>query len=230
MNVKLLKNLSAVLFVSMTVASCSFGGKDYEMASDESIAKIMEVVKANVNTAEYKIYRIEWTEDEDNRKLENVLTKIDVDYLGKDDYEYELTINYKDGEFVAEEPEKGSSAYDSYEYSTAIDLNGVKSEDICNNIERAKELVSTQEDGDQYEFKSVGKYVLHVSPVPKRHEDKWNKWDDEDKKDYRQLQQNFELNFVKKGEQSEVKAHRVWTNYYSVSFETNEDGEIVIKQ
>ena len=70
-----------------------------------------------------------------NRKLENVLTQIEVDYLGNDDYEYELTINYRDGEFVAEKPEKGSAVYDSYKYSTAIDIDGLKAEDIRGNVE-----------------------------------------------------------------------------------------------
>lgn len=229
MNAKSRKNLFVAIAVSLTAVSCSLGGKDYAMTSDESITKVKELVKANVDTETNKVYRIEWTEDEGNRKLENVLTQIEVDYLGNDDYEYELTINYRDGEFVAEKPEKGSAVYDSYKYSTAIDIDGLKAEDIRGNVEKAGELVAAQEDGAQYEFQSVGKYVLYISPVPKKHEDKWEKWSDEYKNDYRQLQHNFDLNFVKKGEQSEVKGHRVWTNYYSISFETSKNGEIVIE-
>ena len=230
MNAKSRKNLFVAIAVSLTAVSCSLGGKDYAMTSDESITKVKELVKANVDTETNKVYRIEWTEDEGNRKLENVLTQIEVDYLGNDDYEYELTINYRDGEFVAEKPEKGSAVYDSYKYSTAIDIDGLKAEDIRGNVEKAGELVAAQEDGALYEFQSVGKYVLYISPVPKKHEDKWEKWSDEYKNDYRQLQHNFDLNFVKKGEQSEVKGHRVWTNYYSISFETSKNGEIVIEQ
>jgi hypothetical protein len=230
MNVKLLKNMFAVLVASMSVASCSFGGKDYAMASDESIAKIKELVKTYVDTEAYKVYRIEWKEDGGNRQLENVLTEIDVDYLDKDDYRYELTINYKDSEFVAEEPEKSRSVYDSYKCSTAIDLEKLNAGEIRENISKAGEMVVAQEDGDQYELKSVGKYVLYISTVAKRLEDKWGTWDDEYKKDYCRLQHNFDLNFVKKNEKSEVKAHRVWTNYYSFSFETDEGGEIVPEQ
>ena len=106
MNAKSRKIYLSQIAVSLTAVSCSLGGKDYAMTSDESITKVKELVKANVDTETNKVYRIEWTEDEGNRKLENVLTQIEVDYLGNDDYEYELTINYRDGEFVAEKPAK----------------------------------------------------------------------------------------------------------------------------
>ena len=45
MNAKSRKNLFVAIAVSLTVVSCSLGGKDYAMTSDESIAKVKELVK-----------------------------------------------------------------------------------------------------------------------------------------------------------------------------------------
>ena len=39
-----------------------------------------------------------------------------------------------------------------------------------------------------------------MRPVPKDYEDRWKKWSDDYKQEYRQLRQMFELNFIKKDE------------------------------
>ena len=229
MNVKLLKNLFVALVTVITRSSGS-SINDCTMASDEGIAKIKELVKTHVDMNEYKIYRIEWKEDRKERKLENVLSQISVDYIDKEDNDYNLTINYTDGEFVPEEPRKGKSVLNSYEYTTAIEIDGMNAEKIRHNIASGGELVILQEEGKQYEFKSVEKYMLYMRPVPKVYEDRWKKWDDDNKQEYRQLRQMFELNFIKKDEQKEVRGRHVWTNYYTVSFEINEAGEVEIEQ
>lgn len=228
MNAKLLKKLFMASVAAVAVSSCS-PANDCTMASDEGVAKIKELVKANVDMGKYKIYRIEWMEDGNERKLENVLSQISVDYIDKEDNDYNLTINYIDGEFVPEKPEKGKSVLNSYEYTTAIDIDEVNAEEIRNNIAYGGEQVNLQEDGKQYEFKSVEKYVLYMRPVPKDYEDNWKKRGDEYKQEYRQLRQMFELNFIKKDEQKEVRGRHVWTNYYTVPFETNEAGKVVIE-
>ena len=195
-------------------------GEQYEF---KSVEKYMDI-------NECKIYRIEWKEDRQERKLENVLSQISVDYIDKKDNDYNLTINYTDGEFVPEEPRKGKFASNSYKYTTAIEIDGMNAEEIRHNIASGGELVILQEEGEQYEFKSVEKYMLYMRPVPKDYEDHWKKWGDDKKKEYRQLRQMFELNFIKKDEQKEVRGRHVWTNYYTVPFETNEAGEVEIEQ
>ena len=229
MNAKSLKILFVVLVAAMAVSSCT-SVNDCAMASDEGIAKIKELVKNNVDINEYKVYRIEWGEDRDERKLENILSRISVDYIDKEDNDYTLIINYTDGEFVPEESTKKKYASNSYEYSTGIDIDKVNAEDIRNTIARGGELVLLQEEGKQYEFKSVEKYVLYMRPVPKDYEGRWKKWGDEHKQEFRQLRQMFELNFTKKDEQKEVRGRHIWTNYYTVPFETNEAGEVEIEQ
>lgn len=173
MNVKLLKNLFVALVTVIFISSCS--SADCTMASDEGVAKVKELVKAHVDINECKIYRIEWKEDRTERKLENILSQISVDYIDKKDNDYNLTINYTDGEFVPEEPRKGKSVLNSYEYTTAIEIDGMNAEEIRHNIASGGELVILQEEGKQYEFKSVEKYMLYMRPVPKDYEDRWKK-------------------------------------------------------
>lgn len=100
---------------------------------------------------------------------------------------------------------KGKSVLNSYEYTTAIEIDGMNAEEIRHNIASGGELVILQEEGKQYEFKSVEKYMLYMRPVPKDYEDRWKKWGDDKKQEYRQLRQMFELNFIKKDEQKEVR-------------------------
>ena len=118
----------------------------------------------------------------------------------------------------------------SYEYTTAIEIDGMNAEEIRHNIASGGELVILQEEGKQYEFKSVEKYMLYMRPVPKDYEDRWKKWGDDKKQEYRQLRQMFELNFIKKDEPKEARGKHIWTNYYTVPFKTNEAGEVEIEQ
>lgn len=147
---------------------------------------------------ECKIYRIEWKEDRQERKLENVLSQISVDYIDKKDNDYNLTINYTDGEFVPEEPRKGKFASNSYKYTTAIEIDGMNAEEIRHNIASGGELVILQEEGEQYEFKSVEKYMLYMRPVPKDYEDHWKKWGD-DKKGVSAIAPDVRTQFYQKG-------------------------------
>ena len=68
-----------------------------------------------------------------------------------------------------------------------------------NNIASGGELVILQEEGKQYEFKIGGKiYAVYASCPQKDYEDRWKKWSDDYKQEYRQLRQMFELNFIKR--------------------------------
>ena len=122
---------------------------------------------------------------------------------------------------VPEEPRKGKSVLNSYEYTTAIEIDGMNAEKIRHNIASGGELVILQEEGKQYEFKSVEKYMLYMRPVPKDYEDRWKKWSDDYKQEYRQLRQMFELNFIKKDEPKEARGKHIWTNYYTVPHHTS---------
>lgn len=62
------------------------------MTSDEGIAKIKELITTNVDTSKYKIYEVEWNEDGHDRKLENILTQIDVYYIDAENNDYNLSV------------------------------------------------------------------------------------------------------------------------------------------
>lgn len=226
----LLKKLFAIFFITVTITSCFFGGNDLAMGSDEGMEKIKELVKANINTEECKIYSLEWSENSGNRKLENVLSKIEVKYIDKENNDYDLKFKYTDGKFLPEEPKKGKSIYHSYKYTTSLDLNLLNAVQIKQNACAGGELIAAQEDGEQYEFKSMGEYKFYITPVPKEYEQNWERWNDEKKKDYHTVQQSFKLNFVRKDEHPEVKGRKVWTNYYTIPFVINEKGNVEIKQ
>ena len=105
MNVKLLKNL----FVALVVSSLSLPVRlqmIVAMASDEGVAKIKELMKAHVDINECKILPHRMERRLERTQIGNVLSQISVDYIDKEDNDYNLTINYTDGEFVPEEPRK----------------------------------------------------------------------------------------------------------------------------
>ena len=76
-----------------------------------------------------------------------------------------MLINYTDGEFVPEEElRKGNPHQTLIKYTlTAIEIDGMNAEEIRHNIASGGELVILQEEGEQYEFKSVEKYMLYTS-------------------------------------------------------------------
>lgn len=228
---KFLKNLWAISIATVTVSSCSFGGNDIAMVSDEGIAKVKEVVKTHVNPDEYKIYQLSWKEDGGDRKLDNILSQIDVRYIDKEGNNYDLSIDLEDGKFVPGEARKGNQAgFYSYNLTTPIDLEGLNAEKIRNILGEAGEVLSQQEDGDQYEFKSVESIDFYISPVRKSYEDRWDGWKDEDKAKYKQVEQKFEMNFTKKDERDEVRGKRIVTNYYTIPFIVNREGKVELEQ
>lgn len=226
-----LKSLLVISVAAVAFSSCSFGGSDIAMASDEGVAKIKEVVKANVNPDKYKIYRLSWKEDDGDRKLDNILSRINVDYLDKEDNSYSLSIVLQKGKFVPGEAEKSEQVgYYSYKLTTPIDLEKVNAGNIRTLLGEGGELLSQQEDGDQYVFKSVEEIAFGIVPVMKNYENAWDGWKDEYKARYKQLKQTFKLNFTKKDEREEVRGKHVWTDYYSVPFVVNEAGKVEIEE
>lgn len=67
------------------------------MASEEGLSKIRELVAEHVDTSKYKIYEVEWREDNRDRQLENILTSIDVYYIDADNNNYHLAFQLTNG-------------------------------------------------------------------------------------------------------------------------------------
>lgn len=227
----LFKNLFAVCMATVALSSCSSGSDNIAMGSAEAIAKIKEVVKANVDPTVYKIYRLEWKEDSGKGKLNNVLSRIDVNYIDKENNDYDLTIELKDGEFVAQEAVKSPRPnYYSYKLTTPLNVDELDAEKINKTLLEGAELVMEQENEEGYELKSVNNVVFSTDPVTENIEKGWDKWKDEYKAKYKKVNQKFELNFIKKDEHDQVIGKRLVTNYYTVSFVVDETGKVVFKQ
>ncbi|GAA6242728.1 hypothetical protein F030043B2_17700 [Bacteroides fragilis] len=211
--------------LAVLILTACTGKSRLGMASEEGISKVKELVRTHVDTGTNKIYRLVWAEDGDERKLDNILTTVEIDYLDPESNDYSLTISLKDGEFVADGPLKSKRNIYSYEHSTPLDLDVLTTAEVQRLVQEAHDLFLTQEDADKYELKSVGKYHLYIPPVDKRNIDLLQKRSDY-KKEHSRTAIFFELNFVKKDEQPEVKGRHTWTNYYTVAFVVNQEGKV----
>ena len=59
--------------------------------------------------------------------------------------------------------------------------------------------------------------------------DLWER-DEEYRAEHQITKLTFELNYTKKGETPETKGRAVWTNYYTVPFVVNEQGEVTFDE
>lgn len=80
-----------VSMVASVLVGCN-GSEPLGMGSEESISKIKELVKTNVDMNENKIYELQWEEDNGEHKLENMLSSITVGYIDKENNDYKLII------------------------------------------------------------------------------------------------------------------------------------------
>lgn len=227
---KSLKNLLMISVVTVIYSSCSFGGNDIAMSSVEGIAKVKELVKANVNLNEFKIYHLSWEEGSKDLQLTNILGRIEIRYIDKDGNSYSRSIVRKDGKYIPEESKERSQSAYSYKLTTGLDLEKIDPDQVRQHVIDGAELSLHAEEGDQYEFKTVKSINFKVNAVNKSYEQSWEGWSDKQKAGYNQVEESFELNFIKKGEKEEVYGKKTWTNYYTVPFVIGETGKVEMKQ
>ena len=103
----------AIVVAALTLTACG-SGETFPMASDEGLSKIRELVAEHVDTLKYKIYTVEWREDNRDRQLENILTHIDVYYIDADNNNYHLSFQLTDGKFTTDGPEQNDRQTNSY--------------------------------------------------------------------------------------------------------------------
>ena len=225
---KFIKGLTAVCASAVMLTGCGSDGGSLGMASEQSLAKIKELVLANVDTTTNKIYRLMWHEDTGERKLENVLTSIDVYYTDSQNDDYTLTIDFDGKDFVAGEPRKSNRKINSYELSTPHDLDAISYDFIHRMADSADSLVVAQPDGEFYELKSVEMFSFGVDPVDLDYVDGWHRRDEASRKEYERLNVSFQLNYIRKDEATQYNGRYTTTNYYTVPFRLDEAGEVYI--
>ena len=140
MMIKLTKIAVAIIVAALTLTACG-SGETYPMASAEGLAKIRELVAEHVDTSKYKIYMVEWREDNRDRQLENILTHIDVYYIDADNNNYHLSFQLTGGKFTTDGPEQNDRQTNSYACSTPLDLAAIDFDYLQKIGEKADALV-----------------------------------------------------------------------------------------
>lgn len=216
----------AIVIAALTLTACG-SGETFPMASDEGLSKIKELVAEHVDTSKYKIYMVEWREDNGDRQLENILTYIDVYYIDADNNNYHLAFQLTNGKFTTDGPEKDDRPNYSYACTTPLSLNAIDFDYLQKIGEKADSLVMSDEEGKHLTLKSAGIFRFQVWPVSLSNVDRWNR-SEEYRAESQQMQVQFELNYVDESESPEYQGRFTVTNYYTVAFTANADGEVSI--
>ena len=216
----------AIVIAALTLTACG-SGETFPMASDEGLSKIKELVAEHVDTSKYKIYMVEWREDNGDRQLENILTYIDVYYIDADNNNYHLAFQLTNGKFTTDGPEQDDRQINSYACSTPLSLDAIDFDYLQKIGEKADSLVMSDEEGKHLTLKSAGIFRFQVWPVSLSNVDRWNR-SEEHRAESEQMQVQFELNYVDESETPEYQGRFTVTNYYTVAFTANADGEVSI--
>lgn len=155
--IKLTKIAVAIVVAALTLTACG-SGETFPMASAEGLAKIRELVAEHVDTSKYKIYEVEWREDNRDRQLENILTYIDVYYIDADNNNYHLAFQLTNGKFETDGPEQNDRQTNSYACSTPLDLAAIDFDYLQKIGEAADALVMSDEEGKKLTLKSAGRF------------------------------------------------------------------------
>lgn len=216
----------AIAVAALTLTACG-SGETFPMASDEGLSKIRELVAEHVDTSKYKIYTVEWREDNRDRQLENILTHIDIYYLDADNNDYHLAFQLTDGKFTTDGPEQDDRPNYSYACSTPLSLDAINFDYLQRIGDRADALVMADEEGKKLTLKSAGMFRFRVWPVSLSNVDRWNR-SEEYRAESEQMQVQFELNYVDESESPEYQGRFTVTNYYTVAFTADAAGEVAI--
>lgn len=223
---KLTKMAVAAAVAAFMLTACG-SGETFPMVSDEGLSKIKELVAEHVDTSKYKIYTVEWREDNRDRKLENILTHIDVYYIDAADNNYHLAFQLTNGKFTTDGPEQNDRRTNSYACSTPLNLDAIDFDYIQKIGEAADALVMSDEEGKNLTLKSAGMFRFRVWPVSLSDVERWNR-SEEFRAESKQRQVQFELNYVDESESPEYQGRFTVTNYYTVAFTADAAGEVAI--
>lgn len=90
-------------------------------------------------------------------------------------------------------------------------------------------MVKADEQGQKLTLRSAGMFRFRVWPVLLRETDRWNR-SEEFREESKQLEVDFEFNFVDENESPEYQGRSIVTNYYTVAFTANAAGEVSIDE
>lgn len=221
------KALCAAALAALSLTGCG-SDETYPMASPEGLDRIKELIRANVDTSKNKIYQVSWHEDRGDRKLENILTEVEAYYT---DTKQRLPdrVHAHRRSVRDRRAQKSDRQYNSYECSTPLDLEAINLEYLKKICEEAEAMVKADEQGQKLTLRSAGMFRFRVWPVLLRETDRWNR-SEEFREESKQLEVDFEFNFVDENESPEYQGRSIVTNYYTVAFTANAAGEVSIDE
>lgn len=228
MMTNLMKSLCVSPVALLAFSACTLGSGGMDMSSEETVAKVKEVVTEHVNLQENKLYELKWSERQDEKKLNNELGEIHISFVNQSDQSFYQIISCEGGEFKADDARPQKRAV-SYELTESLPLDSITPAYIQNMTAEGKKLFSETEDSEQYEFKSVEFYRFSMDPVYKESVGNiMGGFPLKKEKENETMHFYMDQNYLKKGEDSEMHGKHIWTNYYTISFKLDDNGKLTL--
>lgn len=188
---------AAVLLVSCNGTSSLLGT---QMDTEEGVQKVVDILSKNIDTKEWKIVEVRWSDDELSNNVEFVV----VDMVNKDGRPYTQAFVGAIGFAPGDLSEARTTFYKADPKDIlAIDLSKIDAKRIVANIEAAKKMIP-----QEYQFKSLADYRLS------------NTEKDPDK------EETFTINVTEKGKETVRSAGKESLVYYEIEFQVNKDGKV----
>lgn len=199
---KVLKTFFATIFATMLLFSCNGSSSllGVQMDKEEGVQKVVDILTKNINTQEWKVVSVRWSDDELSNNVDFVL----VEMVNKEGQAYNQgfigTLNFAAGDLS----EVNTSFYKAAPQDIpALDITKIDAKRIVAHIEAAKKMIP-----QEYQFKSLANYKLS------------NTEKDPDK------EETFTINVTEKGKETVASAGRESLVYYEIEFQVKKDGTL----
>ena len=132
-------------------------------------------------------------------------------------------------QFTTDGPKKSDRRTYSYECSTPLNLDAINFEYLEKITEGAVSIVQSDEKGQRLSLKSAEMFRFRNWPVMLREVDRWNR-SEEFREESKQLEVQFEFNYINENESTEYEGRFTVTNYYTVAFTADAAGEVSLDE
>lgn len=210
------KTIVSLLAAAAMLTACNSGLTDNQMDSENAAKFVSEKVAKNIDRNEWKIFEINWSEEEE---LENKLGFILVSMVNSsgDCYTQPFIgqIGWTAGDLT---PEHWYKRLD-YAQVKGIDPTAIDPAKYMRQLEEAKAMIP-----EGYSFKSVSDYTLSET-LPSRTEV------ENGEGTYPQTTQaTFTLCITEDGKETVTSAGNTSIVYYELDFEVQPDGTVLLKE
>ena len=110
-----------------------------------------------------------------------------------------------------------------------LNLDAINFEYLEKITEGAVSIVQSDEKGQRLSLKSAEMFRFRNWPVMLREVDRWNR-SEEFREESKQLEVQFEFNYINENESTEYEGRFTVTNYYTVAFTADAAGEVSLDE